>query len=463
MKKISNFLLREMPSYIKKIQEDFERLNSSLDTTKSAIEEQLPSFIGNYTKIGEYYSMAQELNEIKKQIHEIQELFSIGKPSIEEISSNELSTDIEHIVDDDQGEYENDMLKENERINYGDYRIDNTVPYRLSEDFTYKRPAAFEFDGVQYPVRDWKQMLLIFCEIMYNKNHSFFHETVMGKDMQGKSRAYFSDEKNVYKPMADGRKIPGSNIYVETNHSANTIYSIINALLIKYNIPVKELKIYLKADYTPLHQTKLKAEKKKIDANIQASSTTDLKLDVKNNPDDFRFAKEPYIKKSDPLMEGLSQRMGTPSHIEYLHMEENDMRRHKSRCIEYDKKKDICMCTRSANFLLKCGGSSHCEYYKEENQQIFANNNTSSIKTVVKSKYKVKVIDKNMIKQCSVCKCATKREMLIVTYHHKDDYKKNQLSTYRCDRCNISYIADTLFKTYTKNKNIDDIDVEFIQ
>ena len=223
------------------------------------------------------------------------------------------------------------------------------------------------------------------------------------------------------------------------------------------------MKIYLKADYTPLHQTKLKAEKKKIDANIQASSTTDLKLDVKNNPDDFRFAKEPYIKKSDPLMEGLSQRMGTPSHIEYLHMEENDMRRHKSRCIEYDKKKDICMCTRSANFLLKCGGSSHCEYYKEENQQIFANNNTSSIKTVVKSKYKVKVIDKNMIKQCSVCKCATKREMLIVTYHHKDDYKKNQLSTYRCDRCNISYIADTLFKTYTKNKNIDDIDVEFIQ
>ena len=116
MKKISNFLLREMPSYIKKIQEDFERLNSSLDTTKSAIKEQLPSFKGNYTKIGEYYSMAQELNEIKKQIHEIQELFSI-----EETSSNELSTEVEHIVADDRGEYENDMLKENERINYGDY------------------------------------------------------------------------------------------------------------------------------------------------------------------------------------------------------------------------------------------------------------------------------------------------------------------------------------------------------
>lgn len=462
MKNIADFLIKEMPSHIKEIQNDFEHLYNRLDNTQSEIEEKLPLFKGNYAKIGEYYSMAQELDEIKKQLQKIQELFSIEKHSVKETSYEELSTKEIPVVD--KNWYKEDLLNVNERINYNDYRVNDTVPYSLSEDFKHKRPAAFKFDGERYTVKDWKQMLLMVCEIMYNKDHSMFHEIVMGKDMQGKSRAYFSDEKCTYKPMVDGRKISGSNIYVETNHNANTICSIIKSLLIKYGIPVTELKIYLKADYTPLHQAKLDTEKKEVSIQVQVSNETNLKTGIKYNPDDFRFAKDSYIKKSDPAMEKLSQRMGTASHIEYLRMEEGDTRRHKSRCIKYNKEKDICMCTTSGNYLLKCGGSSHCKYYKEEIKIVSSDDNGKMRqKSIVKSKPKIKVIDKKKIKNCPSCKCTTKKEWLIVNYYNNGVYVQNKLSSYHCDECNSSYIADTLFRTYTKNKNIDNIDIEFIQ
>ena len=163
-------------------------------------------------------------------------------------------------------------------------------------------------------------------------------------------------------------------------------------------------------------------------------------------------------------MEKLSQRMGTASHIEYLRMEEGDTRRHKSRCIKYNKEKDICMCTASGNYLLKCGGSSHCKYYKEEIKVVSSDDNGKMRqKSIVKSKPKIKVIDKKKIKNCPSCKCTTKKEWLIVNYYNNGGYVQNKLSSYHCDKCSSSYIADTLFRTYTKNKNIDNIDIEFTQ
>ena len=67
-------------------------------------------------------------------------------------------------------------------------------------------------------------------------------------------------------------------------------------------------------------------------------ATEKIKTTMVSNPDDFRFSKDAHIEKSNPLLKGLNERMGTPSHIEYLKMSEDDSRRHKSRCKEYDKK-----------------------------------------------------------------------------------------------------------------------------
>lgn len=60
----------------------------------------------------------------------------------------------------------------------------------------------------------------------------------------------------------------------------------------------------------------------------------------------------------------LSQDIGTPSHIDFLR--KNDDRRHKSKCIYYNKSDKKCHCLKCVSYLLKCVGSSHCMEYREE-------------------------------------------------------------------------------------------------
>ena len=461
MKELIDFLQREFSDDAKEIQTDLQRIYHCMDKVYSEVDKRLPTIKGDYAKIGEYYAMGQELKQIKEKIKEICDLFpesesagAIDIPKESEIMPEKLpEVDVpeESFIDKDE---EDEISAKGGRVNYANYRVDDTVPHFLSEDFTHKRPVAFEFDGTQYSVKDWKQFLLMICEIMYNKNHAQFESIVMEKDMQGKTRAYFSNNKEVYMAMYDGRKISNSNIYIETTYSANTICDIVSILFRKYRIPYAALRIYLKADYTPLHQAETES---KPGNNRSVTTKIDSKSSTKSNPDDYRFIKDPYVKQSDPAMNGLSQRMGTPSHLEYLHMKENDTKRHKSRCIEYDNKKDICMCTDSANYLLKCGGSSHCKYYREET--LIKNDDTES---TIKKKPVIKVIPKNDIKLCPVCKIGTKKESLIVNYLENGKNKRNLLTSYHCEVCKSSYIPDSLYRTYTAHKDKNNIDVEFV-
>lgn len=111
---------------------------------------------------------------------------------------------------------------------------------------------------------------------------------------------------------------------------------------------------------------------KKVSTNVVCADKEkkDGVISVKNifegNSEDYRFAKDSYIKESDPLINGMNQKIGTPSHIGYLKMSDGDTRRHKSRCVKYDKKKNICTCVKSPYYATHCGGSSHCKFYSEE-------------------------------------------------------------------------------------------------
>ena len=61
---------------------------------------------------------------------------------------------------------------------------------------------------------------------------------------------------------------------------------------------------------------------------------------------------------------GVRHMQGVSAHIEVLHDTEH-RRRHKARCKNYIKMGKICDCIESAYFNRECGGSSHCQYYKE--------------------------------------------------------------------------------------------------
>lgn len=74
----------------------------------------------------------------------------------------------------------------------------------------------------------------------------------------------------------------------------------------------------------------------------------------------------------------------------------------------------------------------------------------------------VYVLPKLETKVCQKCGNKTEKEKLHVTYHTYIADIKNQLFTRRCKTCNITYIADTIFKTYTKSKEIENINVNFI-
>lgn len=471
MKELIDFLQREFSDDAKEIQTDLQRIYNCMDKVHSEVDKRLPTIKGDYAKIGEYYAMGQELKQIKEKIKEICDLFpesesagAIDIPKESEIMPEKLpEVDVpeESLIDKDE---EDEISAKGGRVNYANYRVDDTVPHFLSEDFTHKRPVAFEFDGTQYSVKDWKQFLLMICEIMYNKNHAQFESIVMEKDMQGKTRAYFSNNKEVYTAMYDGRKISNSNIYIETTHSANTICDIVSILFRKYRIPYAALQIYLKADYTPLHQAETES---KPDNNRSVTTKIDSKSSTKSNPDDYRFIKDSYVQQSDPAMNGLSQRMGTPSHLEYLHMKENDTKRHKSRCIEYDNKKDICMCTDSANYLLKCGGSSHCKYYREEQEETEQDkedlDQLEQQPLVVKKKQIIKILPKDKVKKCPICQEPTKQNAISVFYYYDNKRKNNSLAGYYCEKCKTTYISDVLYKMYTANKTEKNIDVIFVK
>lgn len=56
---------------------------------------------------------------------------------------------------------------------------------------------------------------------------------------------------------------------------------------------------------------------------------------------------------------GISKNIGTSCHIGYL--QSDGFRRHKARCIYYDKLKKFCEW-----FMTRCTGSSKCDKYEEE-------------------------------------------------------------------------------------------------
>lgn len=59
----------------------------------------------------------------------------------------------------------------------------------------------------------------------------------------------------------------------------------------------------------------------------------------------------------------VSRNIGTPCHVGY--MKSNEPRRHKARCIYYDKSDKLCHCGKSGCYMMRCGGSAHCTGYRE--------------------------------------------------------------------------------------------------
>ena len=62
-------------------------------------------------------------------------------------------------------------------------------------------------------------------------------------------------------------------------------------------------------------------------------------------------------------MARINQLTGTPWHVGKITKKEDDPRRHRSRCLHYNKLNGQC-----SRILLRCPGSAHCSEYVEYNE-----------------------------------------------------------------------------------------------
>lgn len=238
IEKMLEYVNRELPAHAEEIWSAIDLLSNTIENTRCAIDGALGKLSSEreYSKANEYIQMSQELAEVLDIIREYNKKYVL------------IEDETRNIPTEDE---EDEALESNgEKINYENYRVNEEVAYNLYTDFTHKKPAAFSLEGKKYPARKWQYVFMQTCEILNQKNSNIFSTFVHDETMQGRTRAYFSTERDeITKP----KKIKGTNIFVETNLSANNIRNIIVNMLEKYNISKNQYQIYLSKDLTPLH------------------------------------------------------------------------------------------------------------------------------------------------------------------------------------------------------------------
>ena len=101
--------------------------------------------------------------------------------------------------------------------------LENTAPTpirarpRQTRKKPSKKPSSFHFQGKEYPVRHWNEVLTTLCAILYTRHRKDFEKLL---SISGTKRPLFSRDG---KGMANPKKIEGAGIYVECNWSSQGI------------------------------------------------------------------------------------------------------------------------------------------------------------------------------------------------------------------------------------------------
>lgn len=236
MKKLLDYFKKEFPDNVIEIREGIDLLCQCLDNSAQSIHEKASKAFAD--RDSERLTI---MMDCVKRIDEMQV----------KLESYSALLDLDDSVQIAATKYVNGENFDRKIPNYAEYTVDSTVPYSLMEDFTHKRPAAFSLQGIRIEANDWKDVFVQTCEALVNMDKEAFMILVSDKMMQGRKIAYFSKDPT---GMRKAELIHGTDIYVTTNLSANSIRNIIQRMLRKYNIPLNDYKVYLKADYTGLHE-----------------------------------------------------------------------------------------------------------------------------------------------------------------------------------------------------------------
>lgn len=92
-------------------------------------------------------------------------------------------------------------------------------------DYTGKNPFSFWFKNNKFDVKSWKDILIKLSTFLCSNNYSNFEKSLK---LTGRRRPYYSKNPN---ELRSPYKIDKSDIFVETNLSANNIIKICNDLI----------------------------------------------------------------------------------------------------------------------------------------------------------------------------------------------------------------------------------------
>lgn len=113
--------------------------------------------------------------------------------------------------------------------------------YGRGEEYTGKSITAFAFSGKRYEVKSWKAMFLKLCDLVLPKHRKDELEVLF--TISTPQREYFS--KNPYEFLT-GEKIPGTNVYVDTNLSAREVVDLSYKMLMLFGRKESDLSIEVK-------------------------------------------------------------------------------------------------------------------------------------------------------------------------------------------------------------------------
>lgn len=525
MEKVWDTLQNEVPT---RIDELISSLNTSV-TNIIAIRALLSSKVQKYDKLDQLDEAMQVMRANKEMLqieNYLKDIIANLDNSVSVESSDGLDETVEDdgssSIDEDIAEEDDEAVEEelaDEKTDYSQYLVDQSIPYKLTEDFKNTSPCAFSFDGEKYLVDNWYEITIKVCEILYKKNTRLFNDIVGNCAIKGRKNAYiaFADDYPA-KSIGVPKPLLNTNIVIEQRLSANQHMIVVKRLLHIFRIPRTAISIYLESDRKPKHgqipigkflngnsefykkklssieedETISNSAKKKIGEYVRDYFTVYFadrtrQYDITNflnkywcnehlgicypllkeidetkpvseqknyNNEYARYWIKPiftingkkYImcsqwfkgqqEKFDKWVEGES--------VGFLKVKSAENRqRKKENCLNYDFKKNQCMCTQSGMFTMPCDGVNFCEHYSEF------------------SIYVVPAIVKKS-KNCPCCRGKITMEVIQCTYQ-KDNGKivSNNLQTYRCENCQRNYLAKTVFDMYISNKDVDRLDVNF--
>lgn len=230
--KVLNYIAKEFPEEAVNLTECIELITDTLDDTLNKLQQRMNKQIIE-RKLDGIESLVDYIKQISELENEILDL------------RNELEPDADKQIVIEKEE-ESRILP-----NYGDYAVDIKIPHSLYENFAHKRPVAFELFNERYECRTWIEVLTCFTDVLARTNTEILLKFNNDVSMNGKKSKYFSNHsEELRKPYL----IKGTDLYLETNMSANSVRNIILKMLQRYGYRSNDIVIYLRADYTDLHK-----------------------------------------------------------------------------------------------------------------------------------------------------------------------------------------------------------------